>query len=578
MKISKYRVTFFYLLCLSCIIGCTVAKRLENTHISPKIMHTSKSLRNKVKVNEEKAKNQLILVTDSATGKTAFFGDSRNMVVGDDGEEMVKIDVEAISVRATSRTLPERNGMVEIDFLIMLPASLQGESQSLTITPYLITPEGKKALEPLQIRGGLFSKLQERNYWRFAKYRDILQTKYNYGPMSSADSASLKGVFEEYVRYPYLDQARLDSVSRGKDLMTYHYRENVKVEKDSKRMQILLEGNVKALDGSVYILPVEDTLQFYLSTMLAFVENDERYKTRIVEKFAFVQDRNYLTFKVNNVKINDTLADNSAQLQKMRDLMYEVLYQSEFHVDSIILTAASSPEGSYAINTRLARERALSLASYLRQEFDFPEMDTLIKVRWEGEDWVEFAKLLKKDSKHIKEYDAIIDIVNSPGDKDVLERQIRVKYPKDYAYIKENIYPYLRSVTFKYDLRRVGMIKDTIHTLELDAEYMLGIELLKSRDYTGAHELLFPSRSQNSAVALLSLGYNRTAYEVLNELPNTAHILYLKAIVCSRLGLDDEGRENFFSACKEDPSLEFRGRLDPEITAIIDFDKLELTY
>lgn len=557
------------------LTSCTVAQRLEHKVVVPKVVHTSKTLRDKVKLEEQKAEAQFISVTDSTTGKTLFFGDQSNTVIGEDGERMAKIDIDAISIRARSRTLPERNGMVEVDFLVVLPAALQGESQSLVITPALLMPGGEhKNLEPLQIRGGLFSKLQERNYWRFAKFRDNLQVKYNNGEMSKEDSASLKRVFEEFVRYPYLDHARMDSISRGEDLITYHYREKVKVENDIKRMQIVLEGSVRALDGSTYILPVPDTLQFNLSSMLAFVDNGERYKTRIVEKFAFVQDRNYLTFKVNNTKIIDTLGDNAQQLEKMSKLMYDVLYQSEFHVDSIILTATSSPEGSFAINTKLAKERAHSLSDYLRAKFDFPEMDTLIKVRWVGEDWTELVNVIDNYSAQLKNYESIREIASRAGDRDGLERQIRQLYPADYKFMLETIYPMLRAVNFKYDLRRVGMVKDTIHTQELDTVYMRGVELLKERRYAEAHELLFESRSQNSAVCMLSLGFNRAAYDVLMELSTTPAIDYLRAVVCSRMAKDEDGRQYFFKACEADPTLEYRGRLDPEITAIIDFDKL----
>ena len=63
---------------------------------------------------------------------------------------------------------------------------------------------------------------------------------------------------------------------------------------------------------------------------------------------------------------------------------------------------------------------------------------------------------------------------------------------------------------------------------------------------------------------------------MLQDLPSTPQLDDLRAVVCSRMGLDDEGREFFFKACEADPALEFRGRLDPEINTIIDFDKLEI--
>ncbi len=577
MQIKNNSYTLFlYVLAVVFASSCTVAQRLEHKVASPSISHTSKTLRDKVKLEEERKIRQEMAITDSLSDEDQMvFGDSTNTVVGEDGEEMVKIDIAAISVTARSRTLPERNGMVEIDFLIMLPATLQGETQSLTITPRLLSANGDRDLEPLQIRGGLFSKLQERNYWRYTKYKSELERKYNYGPMSAKDSAKLISVFEEYVRYPYLDHTRLDSISKGQQMVTYHYRENVKVEADAKRMQIMVGGNVKALDGSVYDLPVDDTLQFNLSTMLAFVDNSERYLLKIVSKYAYVQDRNYINFKTGRANVIDTLGDNAEQIERVRSFMYGVLFQNEFVVDSIVLTAVSSPDGSLATNNRLAEERAHAMADYLRKEFDFPELDTILKVRWIGEDWDEFARVMAQFKDKIANYDKIMKIITKGGDKDRLEASIRRDYPTDYQFIRSNVYPLLRAVNFKYDMRRVGMIQDTIHTTELDTVYMRGVELLKARQYEEANEILYEARDQNSALALISLGLNRSAFEILLELEPTSEVEYLKAIVCSRLGKKKDGIEYFTNACILDPTLEYRGRLDPEITDIIDFNTFQ---
>lgn len=167
-----------YIFLVLLMVGCTVAGKLERKLVAPTIVHTSKQLRDKVKIEEEqKAANSLITVVDSATGKGMIFGDKSNTIVGEDGQKMAVIDIQSISIKSHSRMLAERNGAVDIDFLVMLPSGLQGESQSITITPYLLRGDNHEPLEPLQIRGGLFSKLQERNYWRYAKYRDLLQAK-----------------------------------------------------------------------------------------------------------------------------------------------------------------------------------------------------------------------------------------------------------------------------------------------------------------------------------------------------------------------------------------------------------------
>ena len=52
-----------------------------------------------------------------------------------------------------------------------------------------------------------------------------------------------------------------------------------------------------------------------------------------------------------------------------------------------------------------------------------------------------------------------------------------------YRYLREKIYPQLRSVSFDFYLHRAGMQKDTVQTTELDTAYMAGLEALKNLDY-----------------------------------------------------------------------------------------------
>ena len=100
-----------------------------------------------------------------------------------------------------------------------------------------------------------------------------------------------------------------------------------------------------------------------MSSMLSFADTTTRFVTMIIEKYAVVNDRNYLSFRVNDTRIIDTLGDNAAQIARIESLMEELIEQREFHVDSIVLTASASPEGSYAQNERLAVRRHSNNAS-----------------------------------------------------------------------------------------------------------------------------------------------------------------------------------------------------------------------
>ncbi len=73
-----------------------------------------------------------------------------------------------------------------------------------------------------------------------------------------------------------------------------------------------------------------------------------------------------------------------------------------------------------------------------------------------------------RTDREVVSRDAILELIVAEKNPDRREQAIRQRFPKEYAYIRSVIYPQLRAVNFRYSLRRKGMVKDTIHTTELD--------------------------------------------------------------------------------------------------------------
>ncbi len=424
--------------------------KLERKQYTSVVAHTPKQVRERMQRMQEPEDSTIVELRGDSTRPSLFVANRKSMVVDEDGEAVALLKAQEVRVVAKTRMLAERDGKIQIDFLITMPRELQGNVQSFMITPIMHRKGKNIELEPLQVRGGLFSKLQERNYWRYSKFRTKLVNRRK-GNLSAEDTARLKEAFHRFVQFPYLDKSRFDSILNDKEKITYYYTQDVKVEEDDKQLFISLAGRVNALDGSSYVVPANDTLQFNISSMLTFVQPITRYMTKIIEKYAVVNDRNYLTFKVNNTKIMDSLGNNAQNLAQIRELMHTLLYQHEFYVDSIVLTAASSPEGSFRHNNRLARERAFALSNYLRREFDFPELDTLLTVRWEGENWADFRTEVLRDEE-VANGEEIVRVAERIADPDEREAAIRKRFGKDYKYIREVIYPRLRVVDFKYNI------------------------------------------------------------------------------------------------------------------------------
>ena len=534
---------------LGSLFGCSVAGRLQRQQMTASLSQLTRAER------QERQQDYRPQVVKLQRDSNTFFLAPVDTLA--DGERVMALQIEQVTVVAKMRSIPERNGRVVLDFIVTLPRQLLGKSRSVVITPILHKPDESVALEDLVIRGGRFSLLQERDYWQYETYVERFRP----------DTVGREAAFNRFVKFPYPEDVRLDSLVEGRSTVTYYYSQAVKTDETSKKMLVTLQGQVLAVDDSAYRLPPSDTLSYVVSSMLSFVDTVPRYRIKVIDKFVTVEDRNYIQFFVGDTRVVDTLGDNRQQLDKITGLIRQIVEQQEFYVDTITLTAASSPEGAYTFNARLSQGRAAALKRYLVRRYG-KSIDTILTVRWVAEDWQELTNRIRTD-REIGNRDAILELIAWEKNPDRREQAIRQQFPKEYAYIRSVIYPQLRAVNFRYNLRRKGMVKDTIHTTELDTAYARGVELLRKRKYAKALYILNDYNDRNTVVAHLSLDHNERAMELLATMPKDAVTEYLRAIACSRLGRKAEGREHFLEACRLDGRMEYRGNLDPEIAELL---------
>lgn len=537
---------------LGSLFGCSVAGRLQRQQATARLAQLTRAERQERQERQQDPRPQVVkLQRDSNT----FYLAPVDTLA--DGERVMALQIEQVTVVAKMRSIPERNGRVILDFIVTLPRQLLGKSRSVVITPILHKPDESVALEGLVIRGGRFSLLQERDYWQYETYVERFRP----------DTVGREAAFNRFVKFPYPEDVRLDSLVEGRSTVTYYYSQEVKTDETSKKMLVTLQGQVLAVDDSAYRLPPSDTLSYIVSSMLSFVDTLPRYCIKVIDKFVTVEDRNLIQFFVGDTRVVDTLGDNRRQLDKITGLMRQIVEQQEFWVDTITLTAASSPKGAYAFNDRLSQGRAAALKRYLVRRYG-RSIDTMLTVRWVAEDWQGLTNRIRTD-REIGNRDAILELIVEEKNPDRREQAIRQQFSKEYAYIRSVIYPQLRAVNFRYNLRRKGMVKDTIHTTELDTTYTRGVELLQKRKYAKALYILNDYNDRNTVVAHLSLDHNERAMELLATMPKDAVTEYLRAIACSRLGRKAEGREHFLEACRLDGRMEYRGNLDPEIAELL---------
>ncbi len=143
------------------LAGCSVTSHLERRQSRALAEYAPREL---AAPKPAEKRNYMTMRHDSTTYYIA------EAVKDENGETMANFRLDEVVVVAKSRTLPQRKGKVLVDFVVKLPKELQGGCRSIVVVPHLHKAEGAVPLQEISIRGGLFSRVQDRNYWQFAQY------------------------------------------------------------------------------------------------------------------------------------------------------------------------------------------------------------------------------------------------------------------------------------------------------------------------------------------------------------------------------------------------------------------------
>ena len=376
-------------------------------------------------------------------------------------------------------------------------------------------------------------------------------------------------MYEKYVRFPY-EPARLDTVIKQGNSFVYYYKQELPATENTKKIELTLDGQILSRDEVRTQLPPSDTITYYISSMVQFLDRTPRYRKKIITRKDEVSLRAYVTYKSGSTGFDEKTGNNKAEIDKVFETIRGINYTGEFLIDSIRMTATSSPEGSSEMNLFLSRERALALKKYLAARTEDREgVDTLFRPRWTGEDWDRLHELVLSDDS-LANKAGILRILKETKNPDSREHALR-EYASDYKRIRERYYPLLRCVEFNFHLHRRDMIQDTIVMPVIDSTYMHAVSLIENRQYKQALSMLeeFYGEDYNTAVCLMSLGYDSRALDVMLKQPDTSDRNYLLSILYSRLGREKEALKMYVRSCDQDDSKIWRGKLDPEINKLI---------
>ena len=539
--------------------------------------------------------------------------------------EMVATDViRASKVVARFRNVAERAGYVSICFDVTVPQEMASSKWQLKIFPFMRMQNDRYALEPVYITGEQYRKQQLRGYERYRlflssiitdpedfvrigqleiflqrHFPDTYAMKTDSTYISYPVAENLFGVtqrdafehyrrnlrwrmnerrkerkdemFSRYVKDPIpSDGVRLDTVLLMADGdFVYRYTHTFRSRPRLKKVMVSLEGKLYEDGDCIVDLPFPDELTFYISSLSSLTEDLQKYKMFIRQRTVHDHTKALIDFEHGSSEIDTALGDNASELRRVRECIDDVLAREEYALDSLVIVASCSPEGSFTLNSKLSAARSESVRRYIGQYVPEHWKDSL-KASALPENWDHLLLLVENDTVLSRDVRRTITarVREMKGGPDEVEAWMSGL--PEYKYLREKVYPKLRNVRFDFHLHRVGMVQDTVVTTELDTMYMNGLQALKDLDYRKAVTLLRPYDDYNSALAFVCADYNHSALDVLDRLDlNDSRVCYLKAMVLARLGQYEEALKYFNLAVAHAPSMEHRANLDPEMYEIV---------
>lgn len=185
-----------------------------------------------------------------------------------------------------------------------------------------------------------------------------------------------------------------------------------------------------------------------------------------------------INFAVGKATIDPKDTASMQMLDNLKSLVYTVTHTPGSEMRGYKIFGVASPEGAYARNIELARERM----RYIKREVD-AEIPSSAHIHFKAPPsadasvatWAQFADTLAKDSAYVAYAEDIRDIVERyPGSLDVQGSKIRV-LPYYQTVVKDNL-ARLRKVTFSYSqsVHRAMTVEEMFDKLRHDPAFQKG--------------------------------------------------------------------------------------------------------
>lgn len=146
-------------------------------------------------------------------------------------------------------------------------------------------------------------------------------------------------------------------------------------------------------------------------------------------------------YKINLSKLISNYSSNSAEIAGLHNFIASIQSDSLKRITNFEIVGYASPDGSLALNERIAAARAKDFCNFVDKECSMAEYDRT--VSHEALTWGNAKSALQ--SSNVPDKSEILSIIDSNSSQDEIEAQIK-SHDMAWSYIKEHILPPMRYV------------------------------------------------------------------------------------------------------------------------------------
>lgn len=171
-----------------------------------------------------------------------------------------------------------------------------------------------------------------------------------------------------------------------------------------------------------------------------------------VSDIDFYQNAQKVTFVVAKYDINQ----NSPAIRELVEKIIPRINADSLELHFMTIRGAASPDGPYAFNQKLGKNRSLALFDFINKRLKFPAQPGRYSQESVAEDYIDLLRMLRDaNDPNTEKVTAIVEKYNADANNPALKRELQtVDKGTLWQYLNTNYFPQLRSAKVMFFFKK----------------------------------------------------------------------------------------------------------------------------